>query len=64
MRDKGAITIIQDKESSAIFGMPGEAMKLGAAMYILPIDRISAFLIELLKAGGIMSEGETKRLRD
>jgi two-component system chemotaxis response regulator CheB len=64
MRDKGAITIIQDKESSAIFGMPGEAMKLGAAMYILPIDRISGFLAELLKAGGIKSEGETKRLRD
>ena len=51
MKDKGATTIIQDKETSVIFGMPGEALKIGAASYVLPIDRISVFLTELLMAG-------------
>ena len=30
MKDAGALTIIQDKESSLIFGMPGEAKRLDA----------------------------------
>ena len=44
MKDKGAVTIAQDKESSAVFGMPGEAVRLDAARYILPADRIAAVL--------------------
>jgi two-component system chemotaxis response regulator CheB len=50
MRDMGAITIAQDEESSVIFGMPGEAFKIGAADHILPIDRIPEFLTELVKS--------------
>jgi two-component system chemotaxis response regulator CheB len=39
MRDVGAITISQDKASSLVHGMPGEAIKLQAADYILsPAD--------------------------
>jgi len=49
MRDKGAITIAQDEESSVIFGMPGEAFKIGAAGHVLPLDRIVEFLTELVK---------------
>ena len=30
MKEQGALTIIQDKESSVIFGMPGEAKKVNA----------------------------------
>jgi two-component system chemotaxis response regulator CheB len=41
MKDLGAITIAQDKDSSAIFGMPGEAIKLKAASYVLPANCIS-----------------------
>ena len=40
MKNRGAITIAQDKESSVIHGMPGEAIKLGAARYVLPPDMI------------------------
>jgi two-component system chemotaxis response regulator CheB len=35
MRDKGALTIAQDKKSSIVYGMPGEAAKLNAADHIL-----------------------------
>jgi two-component system, chemotaxis family, protein-glutamate methylesterase/glutaminase len=45
MRDNGALTIAQDQESCIVFGMPGEAVKLGAAIHTLPPDRI----IEILR---------------
>lgn len=48
MRDKGAITIAQDLESSVVYGMPGEAVKLDAATYVLPLDRIAPALNTLL----------------
>jgi len=47
MQDKGAITIAQNEESSAVFGMPGEAVKLGAARYVLPADKIAAVLTSI-----------------
>ena len=47
LRDKGSITIAQDKESSVVHGMPGEAIRLGAAMHILPPERIVEALQQL-----------------
>ena len=47
MKDKGAVTIAQDKDSSVVHGMPGEAIRLGAASYVLPPDRIAAALARL-----------------
>lgn len=35
MRRAGALTMVQDRASSVIYGMPGEAVRLGAAMHIL-----------------------------
>jgi len=52
MRGKGAITIAQDRESSVIYGMPGEAVKLGAAQHVLPPDGILGILVALGKKGG------------
>ena len=49
MRDKGAITIAQDEASSVVHGMPGEAIKLGAAMYVLPPAAIAALLAGLTR---------------
>ncbi|MCC6502997.1 MAG: chemotaxis-specific protein-glutamate methyltransferase CheB [Deltaproteobacteria bacterium] len=40
IRDLGGVTIIQDKESSVVYGMPGEAARLGGAAYVLTPERI------------------------
>jgi two-component system chemotaxis response regulator CheB len=40
LRETGALTIAQDKNSSVIWGMPGMAVKLGAADMVLPLTRI------------------------
>jgi two-component system chemotaxis response regulator CheB len=51
MKDKGAITIAQDKESSIVHGMPGEAISLGAATYVLPPERIASALATIAIGG-------------
>ena len=47
MLDQGATTLIQDEASSVVWGMPGAAMKLGAAQEALPLKRIADRLIAL-----------------
>jgi len=49
MKDKGAITIAQDKESSVVHGMPGEAIKLNAATHIFSPDGIIKYLSAFVK---------------
>ena len=41
MKQAGATTIAQDEASCVVFGMPGEAIKRGAADYIVSLDDIS-----------------------
>ncbi|MBI4195208.1 MAG: chemotaxis-specific protein-glutamate methyltransferase CheB [Betaproteobacteria bacterium] len=48
MKDKGATTIAQDRESSVVHGMPGVAIGLGGATHVLPADRISDALVTLV----------------
>ena len=45
MHDAGATTIAQDKASSIVFGMPREAIKLGAVDYTLPLNQIAAAIV-------------------
>ncbi len=49
MREKGALTIAQDEPSCTVFGMPGEAIRLGAAAHVLAPDRIAATLAQIAK---------------
>jgi two-component system, chemotaxis family, protein-glutamate methylesterase/glutaminase len=49
MKDKLALTIAQDEESSVIHGMPGEAIRIGAVTYVLPLSRIGPALVTLTK---------------
>jgi two-component system, chemotaxis family, protein-glutamate methylesterase/glutaminase len=45
MRQAGARTIAQDEATCIVFGMPREAIHLGAAGQVLPLDRIAAALL-------------------
>lgn len=45
LRDAGAHTIAQDKETSVVFGMPRAAIELDAATDVLPLDGISGALL-------------------
>lgn len=49
LKEKGAITFAQDKASSVVHGMPGEAIRLNAATLVLAPDKIAATLTELAK---------------
>ncbi len=45
MKEQGAFTVAQDEASSVVFGMPQEAIKLGAADKVLPLDKIAAMVL-------------------
>ncbi len=47
MLDAGAPTIAQDEATSVVWGMPGEAVKLGAAKEVLPLSKIAKRALEL-----------------
>jgi len=52
MKDMGAVTIAQDEASCVVFGMPGEAVKLGGAGYILPPLGIAEIIVEIIDKKG------------
>lgn len=45
MKQAGAHTVAQDEKTSIVFGMPNEAIKLGAADEVLPLHSISRHII-------------------
>lgn len=47
LRSRGAITIAQDEDTSIVHGMPGEAIRIGAAMHVLPPEEIGVLLAQL-----------------
>ena len=57
MKVHGAYTIAQDRDSSIVHGMPGEAIALGAATHILAADKIAGALIAQI-GRRLLSEGE------
>jgi two-component system chemotaxis response regulator CheB len=47
MRERGAVTIAQDRDTAVVHGMPGEAIKLGGATYVLTPEKICRALASL-----------------
>lgn len=45
MKNAGATTIAQDERTSIVWGMPGEAVKVGAVMQVLPLERVAAEML-------------------
>jgi len=54
MKNSDARTIAQDEETCVVFGMPGEAIKLGAAERIVPLPRIAGTIVELIQSGSAL----------
>jgi len=49
MREAGAHTIVQDEKSCVVFGMPKEAIRMGAAAEVAPLEEIPERIAEALK---------------
>ncbi len=52
MKTAGAFAIAQDEKSSIVFGMPREAVNLGAVHKVVPLEKIAGEIAEYLKHGG------------
>jgi two-component system chemotaxis response regulator CheB len=48
MRDAGAHTVAQDEASCVVYGMPREAVRMGAAAEVLPLSAIAASVLAAL----------------
>jgi two-component system chemotaxis response regulator CheB len=48
IQEVGAPTIAQDQKTSVVWGMPGEAVKLGGADFVLPLDTIAKKGLDLV----------------
>ncbi len=44
IRRAGGMTIAQDQATSVVYGMPAEAVRLGAAQFVLPLEQIGSAL--------------------
>ena len=49
MRESGAATIGQDRDTSVVYGMPKVAKEMGAIEYVLPIDQVADKIISLAR---------------
>jgi two-component system chemotaxis response regulator CheB len=47
MKEKVAVTLVHDKDSSAVYGMPWEAIKLDAEMLVLQPEKAATALANL-----------------
>lgn len=50
MLEAGSRTIAQDEATSVVWGMPGEAVTIGAAQHVLPLDSVAGKILSLAEA--------------
>jgi two-component system chemotaxis response regulator CheB len=58
LKNNGAVTIAQNEESCVVFGMPGAAVKLNGATYILPPEKIAPAIERAVRLNFSSSEGQ------
>lgn len=51
MRRAGATTVVEDESSCVVFGMPREAIRLGAAQHVVGLSEIPPLLTALARSG-------------
>ncbi|MBD3822134.1 MAG: chemotaxis response regulator protein-glutamate methylesterase [Thiotrichales bacterium] len=49
LREIGVHTIAQDEKTSVVWGMPGEATKIGAAEEVMPLDKVAEKILSWVK---------------
>lgn len=49
LRELGALTVVQDRETSVVYGMPGEAVRLEGADFVLSPPEIGELLSEIAR---------------
>ena len=59
MLDSGSGTIAQDEATSVVWGMPGEAVALGAALHVVPLEGVAARIRQLAEAMDLTREQRT-----
>ncbi|MFX8641142.1 chemotaxis protein CheB, partial [Acinetobacter baumannii] len=52
MRQAGSFNLAQDEESCVVFGMPKEAIAVGAVDEVLPLGKIADRLLEKIMQSG------------
>jgi len=60
MHEKGAYTLAQDEQTCVVFGMPREAIKLGAVDRVMPIQHIPRAISNFLQSS--KTEAESRSL--
>ena len=56
MLDSGSRTVAQDEATSVVWGMPGEAVALGAAEHVVPLEAVAARIRQLADAMDLTRE--------
>lgn len=57
MKENGARTIAQDEETCVVFGMPKEAIRIGAAERVAPLTKIPEEIFRLLQKDSAVTVG-------
>jgi len=60
LREAGASTVAQNEETCVVFGMPREAIRLGAAQHVLPLGEIGTRLDQLASGRGTFRGRESQ----
>jgi len=59
LRDAGAWTLAQDEASCVVYGMPKEAVRLGAVCEVVPLDRLPEQLLQAAQGRPVLSARST-----
>jgi two-component system chemotaxis response regulator CheB len=52
MKEAGAATVAQDEKTSVVWGMPGEAVKLGGVDEVLPLQEVAERVLDMVNHEG------------
>jgi two-component system chemotaxis response regulator CheB len=56
MHENGACTFAQDEQTCVVFGMPKEAIRLGAVDKVVPLEHIPSAIISFLQTQESVTE--------